>query len=122
MMPLNQENISPGLTSLNIEGKTLKATVGGKEVKIYLADNAVKVWVDGVRYTRDGIPETKIHTAPIKYPDNQFREVNWIVEHKHYSKEAAIGDTADKYGHDKDNFRRQYYARKGSLMGMEEPK
>jgi len=83
-----------------------EGTVGGKEVKIYLADNAVKVWVDGVRYTRDGIPETKIHTAPIKYPDNQFREVNWIVEHKHYSKEAAIGDIAVKYSHDKDNFRR----------------
>jgi len=121
-MPLNQQNISFGVTSLSVQGKTLKATFGGKEVKIRVGDDATKVWVDGIRFTRDGIPETKIHTAPIRYPDNQFREVNWIVEHKHYSKEAAIGDIAVKYSHDKDNFRRQYYARKGSLMGMEEPK
>ena len=113
--------VQTGITALSFADNKIQITVGGTEVKMLLAGDATKVWVDGVLYSRAGSPEIQVRVAPVIYTDLQFREVNWLLEFKHYSKESAIGDIADKYGFEKDNFRRQYYKRKGPLMGLEKP-
>ena len=93
------------------------------QVKLPMSTVAVQeVIVNGEVFYRLGQEQQIVRIAPVKYPDVQFREVNGLVEQKYYSKESAIRDVADKYGYDMGNFRRQYYDRKGSLMGAEEPK
>jgi hypothetical protein len=59
-MDLKQQNIETGITALNIQGKSLKFIFNGTEVKLYLSGESSKVWVDGVRFSRDGSPEIQI--------------------------------------------------------------
>ena len=79
------------------------------------------VVLNGVVFYVKGSIAQVVRVAPIIYLDLHFQQVNWLVEKKHYSKEAAIEEVANNNGFEKDNFRRRYYGRKGSLMGMEEP-
>ena len=98
-------------------------TVDKLQVKLPMPTTALQeVVVNGEVFTRPGRDSQIVRVAPVKYSDAQFREVNSLVEHRHYSKEAAIRDVADARGHDFGNFRRQYYERKGSLMGVDEEK
>ena len=81
-----------GITALSFADNKIQITVAGTEVKMLLAGDATKVWVDGVLYSRAGSPEIQVRVAPVIYTDLQFREVNWLLE---------------------------YYKRKGPLMGLE---
>jgi hypothetical protein len=80
-----------------------------------------RVVVNGEIFHRNGLLREVVRVAPVKYPDAHLRGVNRLVSHKHYSKEAAIKEVAELNGYEQDNFRRAYYARKGSLLGEEEP-
>lgn len=76
--------------------------------------------LNGVPFYKKGTVKEIVRVAPLLYPDSHFKEVNGLVANKHYSKEAALKDISEKYGYDFDNFRRAYYDRKGSKMGVEE--
>jgi len=78
------------------------------------------VIVNGIAFYKKGVVKEIVRVAPLLYPDSHFKEVNRLVANKHYSKEAALKDISDKYGYDFSNFRRAYYARKGSKLGVEE--
>jgi hypothetical protein len=116
-----QSNNNIGITALSICGTSFSLTVSGIEVKILPDGDATRVWVDGVQYSRSGSANDRKRYVRVIYPDTHFQWVNWLVEHKHYSKEAAIGDIAKQKGWHPENFRRAYYDRKGSLLGCEEP-
>lgn len=83
------------------------------------AEELTHVIVNGVTFYKKGAVKEIIKVAPLIYKDSDFREVNWHVENKHYSKEAALKDIAEQHGYDFGNFRRAYYDRKGSKMGSE---
>ena len=121
-MSLKQRNIDPGVTNLNVEGTTLSLTFGGTDVKIKLASNTTKVWVDGVEYSRSGSPLVEIHVARILYEEKHFQEVNELQLAKYYSPSAAIEEVVSIHGFNFEGFRRQYYKRGGHKLKIDKTK
>ena len=102
-----------GITVLSTLGNTIQLTIDRKEFKIQLNGDSTKVWVDGIRYSRDGSTEIQVRVAPVIFEEPVFIQVDDLIASGKSTK-GACEEVAEQYGYKPESFRQQYYKRHAS--------